>query len=286
MKLDGHIHIFDGPVNGEEFLKRLKVIGFDGGLIISKPPVPCPECRKLESASERLNNLFEWSVISENLFPFFWIDPTCDDAVEQVDLAVKRGVKGFKVICNNFYPSDDKPMKVFRAIAMKQKPILFHSGILWDGKPSSRYNKPAEFEALIDIDNLKFCLAHISWPWCDELIAVYGKFQNAYTICPDVSCEMFIDLTPGTPAIYRQEVLTKLISVGYDVENNLIFGSDTCVNNYKTNWVSQWINRDSNIYKKNGLSEASINKIFGKNLERFVGISSVEFQKKPLIMDE
>lgn len=77
--------------------------------------------------------------------------------------------------------------------------------------PSSQYNRPSEFEPLLEINGLKFSLAHISWPWCDELIAVYGKFLNAYAGNPDHSVEMFIDITPGTPPIYRQEVLTKLL---------------------------------------------------------------------------
>ena len=63
-------------------------------------------------------------------------------------------------------------MEVFRTISQADRPILFHSGILWDGKPSGPYNHPAGFESLLEVDGLRFCLAHISWPWCDELIAV------------------------------------------------------------------------------------------------------------------
>lgn len=28
---------------------------------------------------------------------------------------------------------------------------------------------------------------------------------------------MFLDLTPGTPEIYRRDLLTKLFTIGYDV---------------------------------------------------------------------
>ena len=75
---------------------------------------------------------------------------------------------------------------------------------------------------------LRFALAHVSWPWVDECLAVYGKFLNALTRRRELSVEMFIDTTPGTPRIYRQEVLTKLMTIGYDVEHNILFGTD-CV---------------------------------------------------------
>jgi hypothetical protein len=104
--------------------------------------------------------------------------------------------------------------------------MLFHSGILYDGRDTSRYNRPAEFECLLDVPGLRFAMAHISWPWCDEMIALYGKFQAAHGSRADVP-ELFIDTTPGTPAIYRRDALTKVFTVGFDVKHNVLFGSDS-----------------------------------------------------------
>ena len=49
----------------------------------------------------------------------------------------------------------------------------------------------------------------------------------------DLSVEMFIDTTLGTPVIYRNEVLTKLLTVGYDVLDNIIFGTNCNTSEYK-----------------------------------------------------
>ncbi len=280
MILDCHIHIDEeAKVNKPDLDEKMKKAGVDGGILISISPNSFAPFRKRQyTFEERLDNLFQWVGESSNLYPFFWIDPVEKDALDQVNEACDRGVAGFKVICGHHYPGDERAMIVYRAIAKKGKPILFHSGILWDGKPSAKFNRPGEFECLLEIEGLKFALAHISWPWCDENIAVYGKFLNAYTLRPDLSVEMFIDVTPGTPPIFREDALTKLFTVGYDVKNNVIFGTDCNTGDYNSEWAKEWIDRDSGIYKKLGLGSDVMNNIFSENLKRFLGISQTKVQ--------
>ncbi len=271
MILDGHLHIFGLTGRRDELLQRLDAAGVAGGTVLSLPPQTFETMWPSKPAAERLDNLFGWCDSQPNLFPFFWIDPLEPDALEQVDLAVERGVMGFKVICDHYYPGDPQALAVFRKIAEQDRPILFHSGILWDGKPSSMYNRPVGFEVLLDIDNLRLALAHVGWPWCDEMIAVYGKFQSARRHRTDVTAEMFIDLTPGTPPIYRREALTKLLTVGYDIERNLIFGTDCSADDYSAEKTRDWITRDTAIYRELGCADETIERIFSGNLQRFLG---------------
>lgn len=271
MILDGHIHIEPGKVNTAGLMERLKLAGIDGGILISLRPQSFTFKGEAGTPEERISNLLEWTDVSGDLYPFYWIDPTENDAERQVDLAIEKGVVGFKVICSDFYPSDPRAMKTFGIIAEREKPILFHSGILWGGSGfSSKYNRPGEFEALIDVKGLRFSLAHISWPWCDELIAVYGKFQSAYSCDPDFSTEMFIDTTPGTPEIYRKDALVKLFTVGYDIEYNVIFGSDCSADDYHYDYTRGWINIDRQIFDDLALSEDVINNVYSDNLQRFI----------------
>lgn len=278
--LDGHMHIFGKNINKDGLKQILKEADINGGVILSLPPKSFNH--EEASPAERLENVFQWKEAMPGLYPFYWIDPMEDSAPEQVQLAEAYGVSGFKVICNNFYPGNEKALEVFRAIARINKPILFHSGILWDGAVSAEYNRPAGFEALIQIDGLKFALAHASWPWIDECIAVYGKFLSAYSSRPDLSVEMFIDITPGTPPIYREELLTKLFTVGYDVENNIIFGTDCNLENYNSKWTKEWVDRDREIYDKLALDSSVIEKVFSGNLKRFLGLEKPEIKKKAL----
>jgi predicted TIM-barrel fold metal-dependent hydrolase len=270
MRLDGHIHIQEGKPDPNGLLWHLDRAGFQGGLLISLPPSSFDWLASPRPYQERLDNLLNWTNVSPFLYPFFWIDPTEAEAELQVEAAIELGVAGFKVICNQFYPGDERALALFKIIADRGKPILFHSGILWDGQVSSRFNRPAGFEALLEVAGLVFSLAHIGWPWTDELIAVYGKFLNAYDRNASLSVEMFIDVTPGTPPIYRQEALTRLFTVGYDVRNNVIFGSDCEATAYNNQWTQQWIDRDCRIYAEIGLQDDTVQSVFGNNLIRFL----------------
>jgi len=267
---DSHVHIFSRQVDQTALLAAKEAAGVDGGVLISPAPeafadgFPGPT-----STKERLDCLLQWTSGTLTLFPFYWIDPTEKDAIRQVRMAAARGVMGFKVICNHFYPGDAVAMDTYRAIARTGKPLLFHSGILWDSTPSSKYCRPVEFEAMIDVPGIRFALAHISWPWIDECLATYGKFLATRKRRPSVSCEMFIDLTPGTPPIYRREALTKIHTIGYEIADNLLFGTDNRAV-YLAAAAAKWIKTDNAIYDALDVGPKTREKIYGRNLMRFL----------------
>jgi len=281
MILDCHMHVRDREQNRAEFERRLRKAGVGGGVVISLPPPNYLRWAEGVTHRERLDNVLSWCEGDAECYPFFWLDPMAPDALEQVAMAVERGVAGFKVICHDHYPGDERAMPVYQAVASAGRPILFHSGILWDGEPSSFFNRPAEFEALLDVEGLRFALAHISWPWVDECLAVYGKILVASNHRADLKVEMFIDTTPGTPPIYRRDALTKLYSIGYEVADNVLFGSDSSPNDYDVDSVRQWLERDAQILGELGLSREALDGIHAGNLRRFLGLSARKANKTP-----
>ena len=270
MILDGHIHALPGPAGTQDLLRRMKAAGMGGGVVISPGPPSFGGDLAGKRPQERLESVLEWTAGNGRLYPFFWIDALEAGAGKQVARAVKAGVAGFKVICTHCPPGDRRAMKVYAAVAEAGRPMLFHAGILWNGRASSSFNRPAEFEVLLGVPRLRFALAHMGWPWCDELLAVYGKFEQARRRRPDVTVEMFIDTTPGTPPIYRRDALTKMFTVGYAVEDNIYFGADCRAQTYNAPWAREWVTRDRRILKSLGLSAATQGRYFGGNLERFI----------------
>ena len=282
MRFDCHVHTRPNSIrygdiehfNHKEFMGDLKKAGLDGAAIYSLSPTMFGEY----SLEFRMNSALEICKASENLFPFFWINPLEEGALEQVDIAVEKGYVAFKMIPTFYRIDSDEAMAVIEKIASVGKPIMFHTGISWDGENSSDHHRPGNYEALIHIPNLKFCLAHISWPWTDECIAVFGKFRAAYRSNPNVSCEMFIDVTPGTPDVYREDVFRRML-LSYDMRNSLMFGTDCSIDGrgvvkgYDYSIAKKRMELDDSLYEKYVKEDVEDfkNHVYYKNLLRFLG---------------
>ena len=266
---DMHVHAENTPPAPALLLERLALAGVYGCSVISNQP------REMDAETgtdfdARLAEVLAWTKgYEDRLIPVLWMHPDEGNISEKISKASKAGVAAFKVICNNFCVGEQKSMDMLEKIAELGKPVIFHSGILWDGAPSSVYNRPANWEALLELKKIRFSLAHCSWPWIDECIAVYGKFLNALSKGKDV--EMFVDLTPGTPEIYREELLRKLFTVGYDVPNNIMYGSDCSAGDYQYAWTKKWLAIDTALFDKFHIPPKMRQKIFEGNFMRFLG---------------
>lgn len=272
---DMHIHAQHAAPCPDKLLKEMDKAGVYGGCIFStRPPESDREIGR--DFDYRLKELTDWcSPAPDRLFPVMWVHPYEENIIEKVKKAADSGVCGFKIICTDFYIYEEKSLALLRAIAALDKPVFFHTGILWDGKVSSEYNRPLNFEALLDIEGLRFSMGHCSWPWIDECIALYGKFMNS-PANGKKPAEMFFDLTPGTPEIYRRELLEKLFTIGYDVENNLLFGTDTFAHAYNSDWCRSWLETDRKIMDSLGVAKRVREKMYCDNLMRFLGKTKEE----------
>ena len=283
-KFDVHIH---SGMNGEarfdakDVLGKLEKAGFFGGAVFSASPGQVHGNSTL-NGHERLDALLA-SVegYRDRLLPLLWVHPDEDDLYPLIKEAAERGVVGFKVICNNFYVYEDKSLRMLEAIAAVDKPVMFHSGILWDDSESSKYNRPLHWERLCTIPHLRFSLAHCSWPWYDECLALYGKFLTNHAKHPELNNEMFFDMTPGTPPPYRKDLYTKLLLCEYDVSHNMIWGTDCNTGDYATEWTVKWDRMDNQIMDELQVPEETRELIFRKNMERFFKLTDEEYVPKP-----
>lgn len=281
---DMHVHAFAERADTERLLSAMGEAGVSGGCVFSNWP---------KESNAKLGTTFEErleEVLSicrgheDRLFPVLWIHPAEKDIINKLHIAVNAGIAAFKMICTDYYVSDEPCMTVLREIARLGKPVIFHTGILWDGEVSSRYNRPLNWEALLDIDGLRFSMGHCSWPWIDECIALYGKFLNA--LHNGKTAEMFFDITPGTPPIYRRELLSKLYTVGYNVGDNVLFGTDSTAHAYRAAWTQEWLDRDGAILDELGVSRENREKLYETNLFRFLGKSTQTVEKVAPVTDD
>jgi predicted TIM-barrel fold metal-dependent hydrolase len=281
---DMHVHSFDKQVDSDKLLHAMESVNVYGGCVFSNWPKEA-NASKGTSFKERLNEVLSIARGHEDrIFPVLWIHPFEEDILKKVHIAVEAGIVAFKMICTDFYVDDERCLAVLREIAKLGKPVIFHSGILWDGEPSSKYNRPLNWEALLNVEGLRFSMGHCAWPWVDECIALYGKFLNALN--NGKSAEMFFDITPGTPKIYRKELLTKLYTVGYNVGDNVLFGTDGIADSYRAEWTKQWLDLDQELMDELGISLENRQKLYCDNLMRFLGLTDKKVEKSAPVTDD
>ncbi|MEM2875790.1 MAG: amidohydrolase family protein [Candidatus Bathyarchaeia archaeon] len=290
--VDCHVHSL-GKETVDIILDGMDSAGMDKAVIFSPypaavlgegivPKVPAGVTRHLEFSCPDVTPEDQRRVIEfvanlqreapDRIIAFVWLEPRLKGAAQILEWAItSREVKGVKMIPDHWYPYDEFMYPIYEKAEELDVPIIFHSGILFGFKDSSRFCMPVNYEVLLSFPSLKFALAHISWPWVDECLALWGRFRAALKEVEGSGREiqMFIDVTPGTPLMYRKDSLQKLIA--YGAEDYMLFGTD-CVAN-KLDYGRVHVERDTRILRQiTGGSEKSVKKIMGENALRFLGL--------------
>ncbi len=157
------------------------------------------------------------------LIPFASIDPHKGKlGVREARELIAAGVRGFKFHPNiqRFWPNDREFYPLYEVIAEAGLIALFHSGTtgIGAGMPGGggvrlKYSNPmAVDDVAADIPELKIILAHPSFPWQDEALAVAVHKPNVY-----------IDLSGWAPK-YFPEILVRYTNT--QLRHKMLFGSD------------------------------------------------------------
>lgn len=221
MLIDAHLHCTGAETPGA-VLRALDDSQTDLGVVLA--PFLSAGYSMHDAASLRRANAYLADLVrgrSDRLFGMAVINPALPGAVDDLDRAIAAGLRGVKMVPSGWYPHDDRVQPVFALASRLQLPLLFHSGIFIDGR-SSRFCRPVNFEALRDHPGARVALAHLSWPWTDEAIAL-GLIDRIHGV-PDDAAAFRFDLSFGPPPAYRLQVLRRALAVlGAGL---LQFGSD------------------------------------------------------------
>ena len=211
MIIDAHLHC-SGRENDRDVLRALDDADVDVGVLLAPfldPPYRYDDRSLLHRANRHVASLV--SGHEDRLIGLAVINPALQGAASDLREAVETlGLRGAKMVPSGWFPYDDCAHDVYATAAELHVPILFHSGIFIDGR-SSRYCRPAFFEAVREHPGLRVTLAHLGWPWCDEANAV-GLIDLINGINPD-SSQFRFDISFGAPPIYREDVLRKALAV-------------------------------------------------------------------------
>ncbi|MBO1413534.1 amidohydrolase family protein [Streptomyces sp. FH025] len=176
------------------------------------PPVPNEEIA--EAALEH----------PDVIIPFAGVDPYKGKAaVRQIRSLVEEfGVKGFKFHPNiqAFHPNDRLAYPLYEAIEEADAIAVFHTGQtgIGAGAPGGggirlKYSNPMDVDDVAaDFPGMRIILAHPSFPWQDEALAVATHKPQVY-----------IDLSGWSPKYFPPQLVRYANSL---LKDKVLFGSD------------------------------------------------------------
>lgn len=270
MAIDVHVHSSGGE-DGSKILAAMDKVGLERVVLFGVPPHRS-DWGSGDSGKDAHRKMVDElarvvSVDPDRIIGFAWIEPSLPDALEGVDYALgEKNLHGIKMIPNHWYPADERAQSCYKKIEEYGRPLLFHTGILWGQSDTSQYCRPAFFEIMFKYPGIRFAMAHISWPWTDECLAVNGKFK----FNQKGEWTSYIDITSGAPRIWKVEALRKALC--YLGDTHIVYGSD-CHLPEGAEFARTRLHEDKEMLQEAGASEESIERIMSANALRWLGLT-------------
>jgi len=217
---DCHVHV-RGEADPACILRQMDANGVHRVIVISRSErVSLQDTRAnllqtkraLDAAPDRIGGLA-------------WVNPTIPGMSGLAEEALtEMGYVGIKIIPDHWYAYEERLEPFWEAMNRLRARILFHTGILYAYDDSSRFCQPVWLEKLVNYPNVRFAMAHIAWPWCEECLAVMGRMRAAAEV-GGWEWQSYVDITPGTPPHIRKQALGNAIS--FCGVERLLFGTDS-----------------------------------------------------------
>jgi predicted TIM-barrel fold metal-dependent hydrolase len=201
-----------------EYYARLDIFGvlftIDGETATGRPPVPSND--DVADIMRRYPQQFT---------AFGAIDPWKGEAAlaEMERCAKDLGFKGLKFMPNmqQFFPNDEQFYPIWELAQRLELVVLIHSGTtgVGAGHPGGggvklKYSRPIPYidDVAAQFPELKIIMAHPSWPWQEEQLAMLVHKPN-----------VFMDLSGWSPKYFQPSLVQYANTL---VQDKVLFGSD------------------------------------------------------------
>jgi predicted TIM-barrel fold metal-dependent hydrolase len=155
--------------------------------------------------------------------PFVSLDPHRGaPAAREARRLLARGARGLKLHppTQQFFPNDRLAYPLYEAFAEARRPVLFHTGqtgigagMRGGGGLRLKYGSPLPIDDVaVDFPDLPIVMAHPSFPWQDEALA----------ICLHKP-QVFIDLSGWSPRYFPPQLVQYANTL---LKHKVLFGSD------------------------------------------------------------
>jgi predicted TIM-barrel fold metal-dependent hydrolase len=247
---DCHVHL-EGPTRGSDILRRMDANGVERVLVISR--------YERDSLDRSRENLLELRGLAREdrrrIGCLAWLNPAIEGSEQLARRALEElDFSGIKIIPDHWFAFEERFDRFWRTLDEMSASILFHTGILYAFQDGSRFCHPVYLERLLHFPRIRFAMAHLSWPWCDECLAVMGRMQAAAEE-GYFPWQSYIDTTPGTPPYIRRQALRNALD--FCGPGRLMFGSDSVLPG-DLGHQAEVLASDLGLYREYGLADEQI----------------------------
>lgn len=170
------------------------------------------------------------------------------------------GVKGLKFMPNTqqFFPNDERFYPIWELAQDLRLVVLIHSGTtgVGAGRPGGggiklKYSRPIPHidDVAADFPELKIIMAHPSWPWQEEQLAMLVHKPNVY-----------MDLSGWSPKYFQPSLVQYANNL---IQDKVLFGSD-----YPVIMPERWLND----FEQAGFRDDVKEKILLTNAAKLLGL--------------
>lgn len=251
--VDTHVHM-NGQADAGAVLRSMDANGVDRTIVLSQS-----ERLSLQTTREHLltaRKLFD--AAPDRLTGLAWLEPTIPGMADLAREAVQEmGFAGIKIIPDHWFAYEERLEPWWEAMNELEARILFHTGILYGFEDGSRFCRPLWLEKLLYYPNIRFAMAHMSWPWCDECLAVMGRMRAGVGYDGN-RWQSYVDLTPGIPMYMRRQAIAN--AVEFCGADRILFGTDATLPG-DLQYQKEVLDRDLKIFEELGLDAAQQERI-------------------------
>jgi len=220
--VDCHVHV-TGVVDAKAVVEAMDRNGLARMMVLSETErVSLGKTRRNLLATKKL-----FEAAPDRMSGLAWVNPTIPGMAGLAEEAITDlGFAGLKIIPDHWYAWEERLEPFWERMNQLKAHILFHTGILYGYDDGSRFCQPLWLEKLLHYPNIHFAMAHVSWPWCEECLAVMGRFGSAAHEA-GTAWQSYIDLTPGTPNHIRKLAVGN--AVDFAKPERILWGSDSTI---------------------------------------------------------
>jgi len=206
----------------------------------------------------KLEDLIKFTDTKDNLYPVGTVDVD-GDIEQQLEFSKKlfddKKLFGIKLYpgYQYFYPADDKIHPIAEVCQKYNKPLIFHSGDVYDPENSAilKYSHPVHIDELaVKFPKCKIVVSHVGFPYHLETANIVSKNENVFTEISGTLVECDSKKEAKNMLNQYSKDLERVFNYFSDIKSRIMFGTDYGGEDIPLNQIEPYVKLVKKLFNK------------------------------------